>query len=473
LTARRWSFAWRTMRLYVLCTTLLVLAASLTSGFFLYQAVNGELDAIAEGQIKELRVRFQKFEQIPDQAEFDKIIWQLAHKYPNQAAWRVWHVPTGKLWGTFGAKELLSDDLPAGSPMAATLRLPGWRRWRSEVLDKGLVVELVVDGAPQLSTLHRYEMFGWVLVGTSLVLGLLLGGFLFLRVSRLLRRVAESARAVRQPGETMTVDLGNAPDEIHDVVAALRQLLENIHSEAERSRVFYASMAHELRSPIQNLVGETEVALFAQRDAGTYRRVLESNLEELRDLGDAIDNLIAICSRPSDRDGRGGQEEFCLADEAEIRLQRERAHAERHGVALELTSRGDTRMCGDREGILRALRNLAANAIEWSEKGKEVHVRLEAGEREVTVTVDDAGPGVPVEMREQIFDPFYRGPAARGRRIGYGLGLAIVRSAVEGQGGRVEVGTSPEGGARFQLVLPKESSPNGARPRGAHAVQRD
>jgi signal transduction histidine kinase len=85
-----------------------------------------------------------------------------------------------------------------------------------------------------------------------------------------------------------------------------------------------------------------------------------------------------------------------------------------------------------------------------------VNVDLEGAANEVVITVDDAGPGVPVELREKIFEPFYRGPAARGGRIGYGLGLALARSAVDAQGGRIEVGTSPAGGARFRVVLPRQ-----------------
>jgi signal transduction histidine kinase len=69
--------------------------------------------------------------------------------------------------------------------------------------------------------------------------------------------------------------------------------------------------------------------------------------------------------------------------------------------------------------------------------------------------VDDAGPGVPQALRERIFDPFYRGPSAHGRRVGYGLGLAIVKDAATRHAGRIEIETSPLGGARFRLTLPR------------------
>jgi signal transduction histidine kinase len=202
-------------------------------------------------------------------------------------------------------------------------------------------------------------------------------------------------------------------------------------------------------------VGATVVALLARREADAYRRVLESNLDELRELGDAVDNLMTICAPRGADSGRPESEEFDVESEARMRLERERTRAERLGVQLELRSRGDTHLEGDREGVLRALRNLAANAIDWSERGGRVEVAIEGSDSTVAITVDDSGPGVAPELRERIFDPFYRGPAARGRRAGYGLGLAIVRAAADRQGGSIAVDTSPAGGARFRLVLPK------------------
>jgi two-component system heavy metal sensor histidine kinase CusS len=330
----------------------------------------------------------------------------------------------------------------------------GGLRWRTEPLKADLAVSLVLDGRPHMSELRRYQWFATSVILAYGLIGAVMGLFLIQRVSKRLRRVADSARAVRELGTQVAIDDEGAPEEIRDVSEALQELLGNIRAESERNRVLLASMAHELRSPIQNLVGETEVALFQPRDNESYRRILESHLEEMRDLGDAIDNLVTICSK---RDVPAGNEPeaFDLWDEAEIRLQRERSHARRRNVNLELVHDGNTRMEGDREGLLRALRNLAANAVEWSPDGGQVRVQLLGKDGQVIATVDDAGPGVPPEARLRIFDPFVRGPTASGRRIGYGLGLAIVKSAVDRQGGTVFVGESPLGGARFQMVLPK------------------
>ena len=95
------------------------------------------------------------------------------------------------------------------------------------------------------------------------------------------------------------------------------------------------------------------------------------------------------------------------------------------------------------------------NAIGWSPEGSTVGICLEGDETAVTLTVDDQGPGIPKVERDRIFDAFYRGPGRDGQRAGYGLGLALTRVAVGRHEGTVEVSSSPSGGARFQVVLPR------------------
>jgi two-component system heavy metal sensor histidine kinase CusS len=238
-------------------------------------------------------------------------------------------------------------------------------------------------------------------------------------------------------------------------------MLANIRQHTDRARLMTAGMAHELRSPIQNLMGETEVALMRERDASEYRRVLESHYEELASLGRVVDNLVSLCA-PTNTDANLPREGFDLAREARLRLGREHQQAERHGVRLELESHGDTQLSGDREAMLLALRNVVANAIEWSPAGANVAIDLAGEEGSVRVTVDDAGPGIPAPERERVFEPFYRGKQREGKRIGYGLGLALTRSAIEAQGGQVTVEDSPLGGARILIVVPRGGAANGS-----------
>ena len=125
--------------------------------------------------------------------------------------------------------------------------------------------------------------------------------------------------------------------------------------------------------------------------------------------------------------------------------------AVRRGVDLQVEGRGELSVRGDREGLLRALRNLAANAIQWSPTGATVTVRLVGLDETIEVTIDDAGPGVPPELREEIFRPFV---TTKGETRGTGLGLPISREIVVRHGGRVLVESRPGEGATFTVVLP-------------------
>jgi signal transduction histidine kinase len=465
----RWSFAGRMTRLYLLTTTLLVLVIGTTSFLFLERSVASELDALTVSAIKEYRLEYEKRLRVSQEGkpdgegvEMQSETWQSIARgitsRPYACGWRIWTVDPPRVVAEAGRADLLTPEFPRLTSTADTLRPEDGRRARTELLSHGYAVGVVLDGSERIAVLRRYETFAATLLAVAALLSLGLGVYMIRRMSRMLRQVAERARAVREPtSATVELEDEDAPEEIHDVIEALRQLFTTVRVESEKSRVFYASMAHELRSPIQNLVGETEVALFAQREGSDYRRVLESNLEELRDLGDAIDNLVTICSERRPQPADGDLEDFDLLDEARIRLAREKSQAVRRGVELLVEGQGELSLRGDREGLLRALRNLAANAIQWSPSGAAVAVRLVGLDETIEITVDDAGPGVPPELREEIFRPFVRGPALNGQRIGYGLGLAIVRSAVDAQGGTIEVGTSELGGARFRVVLPRRA----------------
>ncbi|MCC7014894.1 MAG: hypothetical protein IT454_20195 [Planctomycetes bacterium] len=465
MISRRWSLTRRLTLFFLLATTAVVLAVAWVSDDYLRRSTDSELDALAEARLKDLRVRSQALAQAPGdptrpahtgKEELLALADEIATEGPYPVAWRFWSLSHGWVEGEAGAKELLTADVPAREPSKATQRLAGGLRWRTETFQNGMDVGILLDGSSRIHSLRSYELFAGLLMVGGAFGGALIGWLLLHRASQVLRSVAASARRVQAPLEGVDVDVSGAPDEIRDVVDAMHQLLRNIQVATERQGVLYASMAHELRAPIQNLVGATEVALLSRREADSYRKVLESNLEEMRELGDAIDNLMTICAPRNAAVNSPVSEEFDLVTEARLRLERERARAERLGVRFQLDTRGDTRMRGDRESMLRALRNLAANAIDWCKKDGEVKVEIDGREQEIVITIDDNGPGVPVEQREKIFDPFYRGPTAHGRRVGYGLGLAMVKDAADRHAGRVSVDTSPLGGARFHLRIPRK-----------------
>ncbi len=116
---------------------------------------------------------------------------------------------------------------------------------------------------------------------------------------------------------------------------------------------------------------------------------------------------------------------------------------------------------GDQAGLSRAVLNVLDNAAKWSPTGDRVDVTMrQIGDRLLELVVDDAGPGIPLEDRELVFERFYRSTASRSMP-GSGLGLAIVRQVVVKHGGTIAVETSDRGGTRIRIVLPGEPEAEG------------
>jgi signal transduction histidine kinase len=321
-------------------------------------------------------------------------------------------------------------------------------------LADGSTGECALDGSQHFQRARALQLGVAGAALAAVCASLLVVEILARRTAGLITRVARSVRmhpSVRVPLE---VQLEHPPEEIREIVEALQRLVERARSEDERSRLLISGLAHELRAPIQNLVLEGEVALLAPRERDEYRRVVEDQVELGREIADAVDNLVSLC-RSGSPDEVVHREGFDLGIEVELRLERLRRGARRQGVGIELVTRGDLSFEGDREAVLRAVRNLVANALEWSPAGGSVLVELVGDERSVEVRVHDRGPGIAAADRERVFEPFVRLDADGARRAGYGLGLSIVRRAAEVHGGAARVDERPGGGTTASLRLPR------------------
>jgi two-component system heavy metal sensor histidine kinase CusS len=449
---KRWSLS-RRMTLWFAGTSIgLIVAISCLSGWFVYESVNRELDALTLEELDEMGALFSSTDGTLD--DFAGIVWHLELEHPaNSLAWRVW-TADGELWGEFGRTELLRSDVPSSRRIDRTHRPGGGQRWRTESLDSGQLVGLVVDGSTQIALLRRYGFYALILLALSGGVAWLVAFLLSHRLTSMLEDVAAGARTAGESGGALELELDELPDEIRDVAEALAETLKRIRSESERANLMTAGLAHELRSPIQNLLGEAEVALMRERSPGEYRAVLESQIEEFRDLSTVVDNLVTLCSTPEPI-SRAEAEAFDLGEETDLRLDRDRARSARRNVELRLERSGDLSIRGDRESLLLALNNVVSNAIEWSPPGGTVRIALHGEDDRVEAVVEDQGPGIPPEFRERAFEPFRKGPARSGRRVGYGLGLALARTAVEMHAGTIDVDDAPDGGARLRIRLPR------------------
>jgi signal transduction histidine kinase len=228
-------------------------------------------------------------------------------------------------------------------------------------------------------------------------------------------------------------------------------LLDRAVSEARASeaamRTFLADASHELRTPVAALQATAE-RLLRDQPPRPARDAIEAQLaRDSGRLGHLVDDLLNLARL--DARERPHREPVDLTDLASIAVAATRTIDP--AARVELITNGPLPATGDRDALLRALRNLVDNATAVAD---EVVVEVTRTPSGPSMSVSDNGPGVPVEQRERIFEPFVRLPG--NPRAGTGLGLAIVRRTIESHGGSVTCEASPTGGARFTLRLPAE-----------------
>jgi two-component system heavy metal sensor histidine kinase CusS len=271
------------------------------------------------------------------------------------------------------------------------------------------------------------------------------------------RNMASVAKGISASRLNQRIAAEAVPGELIDLAESFNGMLDRLEDSFRRLADFSADIAHELRTPISNLMTQAQVALSKSRSSDDYREVLYSGLEEYDRLARMITDMLFLAKADN------GQlvpryEEVDLAAEVDALFEFYEPLA--GDKALRLTREGHARIEGDPLMLRRAIANLLSNAVRHSTVGGTVGIEIRAhGRNAVQVSVANAGDAIPDEMRSRVFDRFYRVDPSRHRESeGAGLGLAIVRSIAEAHGGQVEALPQSEG-ARFVLALPISRAP--------------
>jgi signal transduction histidine kinase len=220
---------------------------------------------------------------------------------------------------------------------------------------------------------------------------------------------------------------------------------------------FTADASHELRTPLQVIEAEVSLALLQQRNASSYRETIENISKESGRLRRLVDDLLwlarfdALPSRPR-------AEVVDLGEMAADAVERFRAPAEkrRQRLVLEAARAAPALLLAPSEWIDRLLGVLIDNACRYTPEGGVIRVGVEASDGQVTVRVEDSGPGIPAADRERVFERFHR---LENDGRGSGLGLSIAGAVVQATRGRWRVGESAEKGASMAVTWPAARPP--------------
>ncbi len=267
-----------------------------------------------------------------------------------------------------------------------------------------------------------------------------------------LRAIKAHAAAVTAQRLHACMPVQAVPVELADLAHTLNQMLERLQDDFRRLSEFASDLAHELRTPISNMLTQTQVTLAAQRDNTAYRDILASNAEELQRLARMVADMLFLAKTERGVD-LPHKERFMAADEAQALLDFYEAVADDKGISL--TAQGNGSIEGDRLMFRRALSNLLSNALRHTPAGGNVRIIVIALPNGTEVSVENTGEDIDPEVLPRLFDRFYRADPARAHPTsdGAGLGLAITKAIVEAHGGRASV-KSAQGVTCFSLVFP-------------------
>lgn len=240
------------------------------------------------------------------------------------------------------------------------------------------------------------------------------------------------------------------PEEVSPLVAALNQLLGRLSQSLDTQRAFVSDAAHELRSPLTALKLQLQMLRRAPDEAARAAAVdaLAAGIERSVRL---VEQLLAL-ARSEPGAPPPAMETLDLAELVRQAAADTVPLAVARGIELELLADTPVPLRGDRTGLAVLVRNLADNAMRYAPAGSRVELRVGEEQGAPTLTIDDAGPGIPADERERVFDRFYR--RAVNDEAGTGLGLAIVRSVAQRHRAAVALADSPLGGLRVTVRFP-------------------
>jgi two-component system, OmpR family, sensor histidine kinase ChvG len=341
---------------------------------------------------------------------------------------------------------------PEGTPyISASARLAG--------ADGGIL--LLTDNAREIRRLVRGERLtlGLILL-TTITLSVLLSLFLARTIALPLRRLARSAQQVRT-GRAREVNVPLLParrDEIGLLARVLHEMTQSLRNRIDATEAFAADVTHELKNPLASL--RSAVDSLERVDTPELKQQL---LEVIRQDVSRLDRLIVDIAETSRLDAELSRTRFERVDVGhliESMLDAWESRGAQRGVRLAFARPrvGTAVMMGDEPRLARLIDNIVDNALSFSPAGGLVEIRASHSSREVIVSVEDEGPGVPEKSRETIFTRFHSvRPEEEEFGRHSGLGLSIARAIAEAHNGRIEVDSRHDArsGARFVLRFPE------------------
>jgi two-component system heavy metal sensor histidine kinase CusS len=299
--------------------------------------------------------------------------------------------------------------------------------------------------------LANYRLSVYGLATLAALLLAVIGCLLVYRGLLPLRRMAKHAHGIGVGNLGERLDSQGAPRELLPMIDAFNAMLDRLAKGFAQLSQVSTDMAHELRTPINNLLGETQVALHQNRSIEAYQQLLASNVEELERLTRMLDNMLFL-ARTDPASALSQRQELDAADEMQRIADYFEGLAADVGVCIE--ARGSGVIWAEPMLLRRALANLCANAIKYGAADSTVQVEAIAEPEGSYLRVRNHGATIAPEHLARLFERFYRVDQSRERSAqSNGLGLSIVATIMQLHQGRYSA-SSADGVTCFELFFP-------------------
>lgn len=424
-------------------------------GFYLYQSLERE---IAWRDDQALLGRLERMAALLDDSDSIEVLRERPQLYANMLGNR-----DSLLWvlGENGAPLIEINPVqfaipqlpPADNPRLEDLGDQARLAWIQIERPRGgltLIAGKLLGEREQMLAAYRLKL--WLALATGALLAFLLGWLVSERGLRPVRQLTRRALAIDVQHLHLRIEDSAELSELRALSEALNQMLARLEAGFAQLSRFSEDLAHEMRTPLSNLMGQTQQTLRRVRSLEDYQSLLASNQEEYERLARMINNMLFL-ARTEQVDAAIHRQDIDLTETVEQLGDYFEGVAEEHQMRVVNEASGS--LHADPDLLRRALANLIANALRYGATGTEVRVSCERTADSVMITVENSGEPIAAEHLPRLFDRFYRCDPSRAQPgDSGGLGLAIVRSIMQLHGGEVRV-TSDASVTCFSLSFPR------------------
>ncbi|MDN8354230.1 heavy metal sensor histidine kinase, partial [Acinetobacter baumannii] len=277
-----------------------------------------------------------------------------------------------------------------------------------------------------------------------------LGWFAAWKGLRPVQKMAKVAEGISAQHLSERLEVENTPTELKSLAIAFNDMLDRLETAVEKLSDFSSDLAHEIRTPINNLMTQTQVCLSRSRDINTYQEVLFSNLEEFERLARMVSDMLFLAKAEHGLHLPNLQQ-VNLVKEVSALFDFYDAIAAEKGMLLEQTGYGSVK--GDPSMLRRALSNLLSNAIKYGKTDSVIKIKYQQNFDTTVFTIENESSPLSSDQLNRLFDRFYRTDASRQRvEEGTGLGLAITKSILDVHGATIQA-TYEDGRIIFKIVF--------------------